>query len=493
MRPARLLGRALPTSRAGAEARPPWRLVLALLLILATRLAAAALIPLTEDEAYYRLWARAPAFGYVDHPPMIAWWTAFGMWIGGDTPFGVRLLPSIASFLTSLAVFDIARSSGARRDTATWAAVLFNATLLLAFGGFLAVPDAPAALFWSLALCCILRAEARRSLGWWAGAGLSAGLATISKYSALFLGPGVLLWLFSSRERRTSLATAGPWLALLLAALVFASNIAWNAMHGWLTFEKQFGRVAPRGLTWHFLPELLLGQALLLNPIVTGFLLSGRWRRAGARIGLLVATTAPFAAYLLIHSLHDRVQAHWPAPLYPAAAILAALAAERSAAWLRWAAPAVTLAAVAGTAALAGAPVSIFAHATDPFLPLRGWSAFSDRLESDRRAAGAAWVGTSSYGLAAVLAAEHQPASLWQISERDRWRGPSPGALPDLRRPGIVVDLPRRVDARKLSSCFREVRPLGLIARGDAGEKPKLYAVFAVAAPIRDVLNTGCW
>nr|QQZ49443.1 hypothetical protein JKL49_20970 [Phenylobacterium glaciei] len=38
------------------------------------RLVAARWIHLTEDEAYYRLWAQQLHFGYYDHPPMIAWW-----------------------------------------------------------------------------------------------------------------------------------------------------------------------------------------------------------------------------------------------------------------------------------------------------------------------------------------------------------------------------------------------------------------------------------
>ena len=33
----------------------------------------AGLLPLSADEAYYWLWSLHPAWGYFDHPPMIAW------------------------------------------------------------------------------------------------------------------------------------------------------------------------------------------------------------------------------------------------------------------------------------------------------------------------------------------------------------------------------------------------------------------------------------
>ena len=37
--------------------------------------------------------------------------------------------------------------------------------------------------------------DSSQQRAWWLGAGLAAGLAVLSKYSSLFLAPGVLLWL----------------------------------------------------------------------------------------------------------------------------------------------------------------------------------------------------------------------------------------------------------------------------------------------------------
>ena len=84
-------------------------LLLAALAVL--RLVAAAAIPLTEDEAYYRLWAAAPRLGYYDHPPMIAWWIWAGIHLAGDTALGVRLLPVAASLVSTLLVFDLLASA----------------------------------------------------------------------------------------------------------------------------------------------------------------------------------------------------------------------------------------------------------------------------------------------------------------------------------------------------------------------------------------------
>jgi 4-amino-4-deoxy-L-arabinose transferase-like glycosyltransferase len=485
----------------GEKRAPPALLFAVIAATIALRLVVGALTPLTEDEAYYRLWSMAPAFGYYDHPPMIAWWIWVGRQVAGDTALGVRLLPILASAATSLLVFDAGRLAGATRATASRAGVWFNAMLLVLAGGFLAVPDAPASLFWAATLWCALRAVGGRSLTWWALAGASAGLACLSKYSALFIAPGVLIWLTVSAKGRAQLRTPGPWLAAAIAAALFSANLAWNADHHWLTFAKQFGRVTAHRFAPRYLTDLIAAQALLLNPLIALFagaaiVVRPRPDRAGADLTAFFALAAPFAAYLILHSLHDRVQAHWPAPLYPLLAVCAAEGAARLAdqtVWRRLAMAAPWLGVSLGAVALVvlATPGGVYGR-YDAALPVRGWGPFTARLEAMRQGSGAAWVGTASYGLAAQLADQRGlGAPVFQLAERDRWNGL--GAAPDLARPGLAVDLTRRLGAASLTGCFAAVTPLGVVTRGDPGEKGKSYAVFLVAGPRRDALARGCW
>ena len=496
---------AVPSPSAGATSRgreaPPWTLIAVVAALLVVRTLLAGALHLTEDEAYYRLWAQAPALGYYDHPPMIAWWIWLGVRLAGDDPLGVRLLPILGGAAISALVFDLACAAGATRATAERAGIWYNAMLLVAAGGFLAVPDSPAALFWALCLWTAFRAlrlgPGRGALGWWLAAGAAAGLASLSKYSALFLGPGLLLWLATTTAGRASLRTPGPWLALAAAVALFALNIGWNAAHHWLTFAKQFGRIAPQRLAPRYLLEFLGTEILLLNPVLAIFLTRlARERQAVARAWPFLATSAPFVGYLLLHSLHDRIQAHWPAPVYPALALCAAFAAEGvSGPWraIRAAVPAFGFA-VCGLAAvylalpLAGVPLRF-----DPALPVRGWSTFAATLERERASAGAAWVGTTSYGLAAELADEPGiRAPVLQISERERWRDLHQGAWADVSRPGLLVDLTRRIDFDLLRRCFAVVRPLGELDRGAPGENPKRYAAVRVEGPRVDLVRNGC-
>lgn len=477
---------------------PPTPLILVILVMLAIRLIAANQIHLTEDEAYYRLWSMAPAFGYFDHPPMIAWWIWLGRRLGGDDALGVRLLPILASAATSLLVFDMARLAGASRRIAGRAGIWFNAMWLVAAGGFLAVPDAPNSFFWALALWASLRAMRAGAIGWWMAAGAAAGLAALSKYSALFLAPGMVIWLAWTPKGRAALRTPGPWIAALIAVALFGINIGWNADHRWLTFHKQFGRVAGARFAPRYLAEFIGGQFLLLNPLIALFIGAAAAVRAkaGTRaidLAPFLATCAPLVAYLVVHSLHDRVEAHWPAPIYPALAIVAAAGAEHLKGWKGWrraAAAVPILGAAIIVAALAWLAVPGAANVrADPATPVRGWPAFAGRLEGLRTDNGAAWVGTTSYGLDAELSTEPALAApIFQITERDRWRDLAQPP-PDLSRPGLVIDLTRRLNPAALDRCFEQVRPLGVITR-DAGAVA--YAVYLVSGPRRAVLAEGC-
>jgi 4-amino-4-deoxy-L-arabinose transferase-like glycosyltransferase len=485
--------RAPEPSRAGLGRR----LLLLTLALTAARLLAAALVPLTEDEAYYRLWAQHLQAGYFDHPPMIAWWIRLGELIAGDTTLGVRLIPGLATGLTTWLVGDLGRRLGLSEAASLRAALWYNATFTVALGGMLATPDTPACLFWTLSVWCLARAWTSHEGVWWLAAGVSAGLSCLSKYSGLFLAPGVILWLLAAPGGLAELRRPWPWLAALCALAVFAPNIAWNAAHGWMTFGKQFGRVAGAGLHLDLLPEFLLTQFLLLNPLIAVQAArgaAGAWRgrrspeRPGPLMPLLIA--APFILYLCVHSLHDRVQGHWPVPVFSALVLCAAAAAETSRLWLRRATPILGLGLSALLLGYLAAPLPGLGP-SDPALYLRGWPAFAGEVEALRRAQGATWIGSVSYGVAAQLAAPNRIAApIVQIVERERYFGWQREV--DLSGPGLVLDLDRRLDADQLGRCFHSVQRLGILQRGASPSHWTRYAVYKVSDARFDVLNQGC-
>lgn len=489
------------------------RLLLWIGLITAVRLAFAAFMPLTDDEAYYRLWSQHLALGYFDHPPLVAWAIRLGTSLLGDNSLGVRLWAVLVSGATSLILFDLAKRLGLTAATAERTALWYSATLMIAVGAILSTPDAFATLFWAATLWCLAAVfepgREHQAARWWCLAGIAAGLATLSKYSSLFIAPGVLLWVLTSSGRRKSLATPWPWAAAVIGLALFGINVWWNSQNEWLTFAKQFGRVEPSGLQPKFLVELVLTQALLLNPFITGFAIRGLTMKdlpSGAVVegrkvdlSLLVLTALPFGLYLMAHALHDRVQGHWPTPLYPALALIAAVAASRlstsalSAFARRAILPfglgigALALMLSAGTDYHAG-------FKGDPARPLRQWPAFASAVAAVRQEQGANWVGTFSYVTLAQFS--NQPTlngPAIQLTERDRYAAaPLPKGL-DITRPGLVVDLDRRISQTDLATCFAKVERLPNLRRGGDGPGGLVYGVYRVEGPLRDITGKGCW
>ena len=82
--------------------------------------------------------------------------------------------------------------------------MLLNATLILGVGSVIMTPDGPLLLFWTATIWALARIACsdRPETAWWLAAGLFGGLALASKYTAVFLGLGIVLWLAVRTVRR---------------------------------------------------------------------------------------------------------------------------------------------------------------------------------------------------------------------------------------------------------------------------------------------------
>ena len=309
----------------------------------------AAMLPLSADEAYYWLWSKHLAAGYLDHPPAIAWLIAAGTHLLGDTPLGVRaagvLLSVPATWFVSQSALLILKDE----NRAALAALLFNLTLMASVELLAATPDMPSVVTSAAFIWCLAKLQSTGNGRWWLGVGIAAGLGLLSKYSVLFLAGGTFLWMvIDGRPTPTKKWLRSPWpyLGALLALLVAAPHLLWEANHGFETFTFQFRRVGASHLTLRYVGEFLGAQFALATPLIFVLMGVGLWRgmRRGPLLPLAVLVWMALL-YFAEHALHDRVQGNWPAFLYPALAVLAADAFATEG-WRRW--PSLLAAPVAG-------------------------------------------------------------------------------------------------------------------------------------------------
>ena len=415
--------------------RNMWLAIAALVLI---RLVSAAITPLTFDEAYYWTWSKHVAGGYYDHPLMVALVIRLGTMIAGDTEFGVRLVSVLLAFPMSWAVYESAALLFGGRRVAATAAILLNVTLLVAVGTMIVTPDAPLMVAASFVLYGLAKVLATGRGAWWLAVGAAVGVALLSKYTALFFGPAILIWLIAVPKLRRWLITPWPYLGGIVAFALFSPVILWNADHHWVSFLKQFGRARVDHYTLKYIIEILPTQFLFASPLVFVLGAMGLYallkRRDGALGARMLINTSVWVIvlYFVWHSLHTRVEANWFGPVYPAFVIAAAVAAnvvkwgERGTkvvtSCMRWAAPVgivmfVLLVVQANTGVLSGYRRDASVRSVGV-----GWRELASNIEAVRARVGATCVLAADYGTTGWLAFYLPKGTcVVQRTERIRW------------------------------------------------------------------------
>ena len=308
----------------------PARISLAIIcVLLLLRGVMAAVLPLSADEAYYWLWSQHPAWGYYDHPPMIAWLIRAGTLLLGDTPLGVRAAGVVLSLPATWFVWRAAALILKDQDRAALAALFFNLTIMVSAELLAATPDMPSTVTACAFVWCLAQVQATGNGRWWLGVGVAAGLGLLSKFSALFLGAGAFGWLMLDRDARKWFASPWLYLGAISALAITAPFLLWQSQHHWETFAFQFGRVGAGHFTLRYLGEFLAAQFGMASPLIFVLMAVGLWRATNRSSNQLMLALLAWVAlgYFLQHSLHDRVQGNWPCFIYPALAILAAGAA----------------------------------------------------------------------------------------------------------------------------------------------------------------------
>lgn len=487
----------LPTPPAETERNDQaanFTLLTAIIVLTLVRFVLAANTGLVDDEAYYRIWTLAPSLSYLDHPPMVAWAIGAGRALAGDNPFGIRLLAPLLMAAGALLLWRTAflLYGGVIARRAVW---FMLAMPLLAVGGVIVTPDLPSVLFGGLTIWALAELDRSQNARWWLAIGIFAGLGLLSKYTNLFLGATILVWLLATPANTKWFRAPDLWIGGILA-LVIASPVAiWNAEHHWVSFTKQFGRVAHSSSTGgQALLELYGGFAILESPLIALLALIGFIAVVRSAIAkrtrsdvLVAASILPMLLYFTAHALHDRVQGNWPGPLYPSFAICAAIGVSTLPVAFRKTAfvTALALGFVITGALYVHTLRPVFYSAKDPTEQMHGWPALIEAIEKKREETGTAWIATSSYATTGQLMFGLRTRSpVAQLDERIRYEFLPP--LPDetIAKPALYVELERRVDLPLLRKKFAKIEPVGTLKRDNGSPNGATYVLFRVSDPI---------
>lgn len=288
------------------------------------------------DELYFIECGRHLAFGYVDHAPLVPWIAAAAGLFNHDL-MALRLPSVIAGAASIFLTVVLARSwgGGTLAQVVSGLAVL-SAPAFLRMSKILCIPVFEP-LYWTgsaLVLTRILRGGPPK---WWVALGGIAGVGLLTKHSMLFWALGLVVGAALTPTLRPWFRTRWPYLAALVALIVFLPNLVWQAQHDWATLE--FLREISSGMLARIPRPLYVGgQFLYMNPFAAPIWLGGLWflfSKAGQPyrvFGWLFLT-------VLLVQLLMRSKPYYLAPAYPAVLAAGGIWIERLSRKRRWLGP----------------------------------------------------------------------------------------------------------------------------------------------------------
>jgi len=216
-----------------------------------------------NDESYYWLYAQLPAWGYFDHPPLVALVIRAGTWLAGDTTLGVRLFVTVMQLLFLWVLYRLTAVEHSRHHILLFFLVSFSVVMLQVYG-FVATPDAPLLLFTVLFLWSyryFLETDYSP-----AGALMMAFCMAGLMYSKYHGALVILFVIFSNLKLFTKPAF---YLSVAVALVLFLPHILWQIHHDFPSLKYHLVERS-KGFRWSYFPDFLVNQLPVFNPFTLG-------------------------------------------------------------------------------------------------------------------------------------------------------------------------------------------------------------------------------
>ena len=302
------------------------------LLLLIIRLLFISNTLLINDEAYYAIYARHLAWGYVDHGPIVAYLIKLFTFIW-ENSFTVRLGATTLMSVLTIILYYFGKKYF-NTETGIILSLSLTANMLFHTNSIVITPDVPMTFFTILAMMFYYLAYCVNKKYIYIGGGM-LGLAVLSKISALFPAIGIALYPILIKEKRHWLKNIHYYGSFTLAFLIFLPFIIWNFQNDFAFVRNQGSHIYRGGGFGHFI-NLWLGLAVISGPlffyfsVIKPFANLKRWKSSSDSIQFFTIVTIVPLSYFLGHSLFSKFELNWPAPIFLSGLFLLALQINNS-------------------------------------------------------------------------------------------------------------------------------------------------------------------
>jgi hypothetical protein len=273
--------------------------------------------PLDNDEAYYWMYSKYLAWGYFDHPPMIALMIKTG-YLFFHNELGVRLLTVFGQLLTLYIIWLITDKE--TREKKGNVLLFYMLAILMPVNivyGFISTPDAPLILFTAVFLLIYKRFLEDESSKNMILLGLAIAALAYSKYH------GALLILLVILSNPRLLKSTRFYMAGAIAFILLLPHLYWQYSNGFPSLKYHLVERVSAFNPEH-VPDYLVSQFSFHNPFLLVILV---WIMIKVKSGNLFNKALKyiftgFLIFFFISSFRYRVEPQWTAVISVPALIL---------------------------------------------------------------------------------------------------------------------------------------------------------------------------
>ncbi|MFD2514801.1 ArnT family glycosyltransferase [Pontibacter locisalis] len=305
------------------------------ILVVIIRLLTVQRMGLMPQDAYYYYYSEHLALSYYDHPPMIAYLLRLFTEIFSKDEVIIKLANAVTTVFSLVAFYFLAKQFLPRHRAGS-SLVLLGSTVMVTNLSLVSLPDVPLVLFWTLSLLLLHKAIHTGSGFYWALAGITVGLSFNSKYTAVFLLLGLVLFLLLSSQHRKYVFSRQMLLLLIFLLLTVSPVVMWNLQNDWISFEFQssnrMSSIAELNLSPRFFFGNIGAQLLLLMPVLFVAMFVVFWKvgkkaivkrsMPDSDVLFLLCFFLPIVGFFFTLSSVYLVKSNWLMPAYIAAVVL---------------------------------------------------------------------------------------------------------------------------------------------------------------------------
>ena len=218
-----------------------------------------------RDELYYLACANRIQLGYVDHPPLSIYILSVWRSLFGDAMFVIRIVPAIISSVTVFMIGLFTMRLGGGKTAIIISTVTFMLTPIFLGINTIYSMNTFDFFFWITSAYFFLRIIQDGNPKLWIVLGVVLGLGLLNKTSVLWLCAGIFAGTIFTPLRK-DLKTKYPYIAAVIALLIFSPFIIWNLTHDLAHLEfmqsaalRKYGGLTPI--------SFIFDQILILNPL----------------------------------------------------------------------------------------------------------------------------------------------------------------------------------------------------------------------------------